>query len=69
VNAAQAEKRYYELYKQFMAVHVGPYSKPIVQKEIRTQAWETLLAEIELEMVKTALLPVIEQDAACQIKP
>jgi hypothetical protein len=67
LDAEQAEQRYHELYAGFIQGH--DYSKPIVQKQIRTQTWTALLAEIEREVIAKTLLPAIEQDAACQAKP
>lgn len=63
MTGEQAEKRYYELYKQFMDVHIGAYSKPLVQQEIRKQSWSKLVSEIEADVIARTLLPTIESDA------
>jgi hypothetical protein len=63
LDAAQAESRWYELYKQYMAVHVGAYSKPIVQKELRTQTWTALLAEIKADEARNFAAELLQVGA------
>jgi hypothetical protein len=57
MTGAEAEARYFELYRLFMRDR--DHSKPLVQEEIRSKAWDRLVAEIETR----ALLPIITEDA------
>lgn len=62
MTGPEAEKRYYEIYAQHMR-DVRDYHKPIVQQEIRAKTWAMLVAEIERDVIATAVLPGIESDA------